>query len=215
ESLDDLVGTVVASIEATGELENTLIIFFSDNGGLSVSEGRNTPATTNAPLRNGKGWLYEGGIREPLLFAGPGVMKGKTCDVPVISNDLRATFLTAAGFEGIELRDGLALNGLLAAPTTSDLPERPLFWHYPHYSNQGGSPGGAVRAGGWKLIERYEDGTLELYHLAKDLSERRDLAARQPEKAEELRRLLSEWRKAVGANMPTPNPNFRGPVIER
>ena len=215
ESMDDLVGTAVGALEETGQLENTLIVFFSDNGGLSVTEGPHTPATTNAPLRNGKGWLYEGGIREPLICAGPGVAAGETCDVPVISNDLRATFLTAAGVEGIDPRDGVALNGLLAEPETATLPGRPLFWHYPHFSNQGGSPGGAVRAGDWKLIERYEDGDLELYNLAKDPSERRDLAGRNAKKANELRATLSAWRREVNANMPTPNPNFRGPVLER
>ena len=221
ESLDDLVGTLVASVEAAGELDNTLIVFFSDNGGLSVSEGPDTPATTNAPLRKGKGWLYEGGVREPLIFAGPGVAAGETCDAPVISNDLRATFLHAAGVREVDPRDGAALNGLLAAPDAADPPTRPLFWHYPHFSNQGGSPGGAVRAGDWKLIQRYETGVLELYDLAGDPAESRDRAADRPDKAEELRALLSNWRRSVGANMPTANPHFTGtvngpgPVLER
>ena len=220
-SLDDLVGTVVGAVEAAGEAENTLIVFFSDNGGLSVSEGPHTPATTNAPLRAGKGYLYEGGIREPLIVAGPGVAAGETCDVPVISNDLRATFLHAAGVEDAAPRDGVALNALLADPHAADPPARPLFWHYPHFSNQGGSPGGAVRDGDWKLIERLETGALELYNLADDPSETRDLAAENPEKAAALRRTLSEWRQAVRANMPTANPAFEGevdgpgPVLER
>ncbi|QDT14950.1 sulfatase [Alienimonas californiensis] len=215
ESLDDLVGTVVDAVERAGESDNTLIVFFSDNGGLSVSEGPHTPATTNAPLRAGKGYLYEGGIREPLIVAGPGVAEGETCDVPVISNDLRATFLSAAGESQIDPRDGASLNSLLAEPTTHEMQPRPLFWHYPHFSNQGGSPGGAVLDGQWKLIERYEDGALELYNLKQDPSETRNLAARQAEKAEELRAKLSAWRQEVRANMPTANPDAPGPVLER
>ncbi|MFH5806711.1 sulfatase [Alienimonas sp. DA493] len=221
ESLDDLVGTVVDAVEQAGELENTLVVFFSDNGGLSVSEGPHTPATTNAPLRAGKGWLYEGGIREPLIVAGPGVAEGKTCDVPVISNDLRATFLTAADVEEVDPRDGVRLNDLLAEPNAPEELPRPLFWHYPHFSNQGGSPGGALRYGDWKLIERYEDGSLELFNLADDPDETRDLAAERPEKAQELRATLSQWRQEVKANMPTANPKFTGtvdgpgPVLER
>ncbi len=215
ESLDDLVGTVVGAVAEAGELDNTLIVFFSDNGGLAVSEGRRTPATTNAPLRAGKGWLYEGGIREPLIVAGPRVAAGRTCDEPVISNDLRATFLSAAGFEDADPRDGFALNGLLVAPDAPASQNRPLFWHYPHFSNQGGAPGGAVRDGDWKLIERYEDGALELYNLTRDPSERRNLAAKNPAKAEELRATLSAWRQEVQANMPAANPNFPGPVLER
>jgi len=217
ESMDDLVGTVIGAAEDAGELENTLVVFFSDNGGLSVTEGKFTPATTNAPLRAGKGWLYEGGIREPLIVAGPGVARGATCDARVISNDLRATFLTAAGFEDVDPRDGRDLTPLLREPGA--VPEafetRKLYWHYPHYANQGGAPGGVVRDGDWKLIQRYEDGALELFNLANDPSERRNLAVKNPEKAEELRAALSEWRQDVQANMPTANPDFPGPVLER
>ncbi|NNJ27981.1 sulfatase [Alienimonas chondri] len=221
ESMDDLVGTVVKSVEDAGELDNTLVVFFSDNGGLAVSEGPKTPATTNAPLRHGKGWLYEGGIREPLIFAGPGVANGETCDVPVISNDLRPTFLHAVGMEDVDLRDGESLADLIESPNAPEELPRPLFWHYPHFSNQGGRPGGAVRYGNWKLIQRYENGVVELYDLYSDPSETRDLAASNPKKADELRALLSAWRKDVKANMPTANPNFTGsvdgpgPVLER
>ena len=219
ESLDDLVGTVVAAVADAGQTGNTLVIFFSDNGGLAVREGSLTPATTNAPLRAGKGWLYEGGIREPLIAAGPGVAAGEVCAAPAISNDLRATLLAAAGIKNVDPRDGLDLSPHLADPAAAlnveNAAGRPLFWHYPHFSNQGGSPGGAVRSGDWKLIERYEDGALELYDLKKDPSEARDLAAKRPEKAEELRALLSAWRVETNANMPTANPAFRGPVLER
>ena len=219
ESMDDLVGTVTGAVEAAGQTGNTLALFFSDNGGLAVAEGRHTPATTNAPLRAGKGWLYEGGIREPLIAAGPGVSNAETCDAPVISNDLRATILAAAGVDA-DPRDGLPLNGLLADP--ADVPEniktRDLFWHYPHFGNQGGRPGGAVRRGDWKLIERYEDGSLELYNLKDDPSESRNLVGyssreRLIPKAEELRAALSGWRKGVNANMPTANPNVGGRVV--
>ena len=212
-SLDDLVGAVVAAVDDAGARENTLIIFFSDNGGLSVREGPLTPATTNAPLRAGKGYLYEGGIREPLIVAGPGVAAGATCDAPAISNDLRTTVLSAAGVAA-DPRDGTDLAPLLADPAAT-LPPRDLFWHYPHFSNQGGSPGGAARSGDWKLIERYETGVLELYDLNADPSETRNLAARRPGKAEELRAKLSAWRESVNANMPAANPRFRGPVLNR
>ena len=224
ESLDDLVGTVLAAVEGAGQTENTLVLFSSDNGGLSVSEGKHTPATTNAPLRAGKGWLYEGGVREPLIAAGPGVAAGETCEARVISNDLRATLLAAAGPAAApaaaDPRDGLPLNELLNAP--GEVPDqfqtRDLFWHYPHFSNQGGSPGGAILRGDRKLIERYEDGSLELYDLKTDPSESRDLLRYRAKpaavaEAEELRAALSAWRRAVNANMPTANPAVRGPVL--
>ena len=219
ESLDDLVGTVVGAVDAAGQTGNTLALFFSDNGGLSVREGPLTPATANAPLRAGKGWLYEGGIREPLIAAGPGVAAGKTCDAAVISNDLRPTLLAAAGVHA-DPRDGLPLNPLLADP--AGVPEewetRDLFWHYPHFSNQGGAPGGAILRGDRKLIERYGDGSLELYDLEADPSESRNLLgyrakAKHVAEAGELRAALSDWRRRVNANMPTANPAVGGRVL--
>jgi arylsulfatase A-like enzyme len=178
----------------------------SDNGGLSTAEGS---PTSNLPLRAGKGWLYEGGIREPLIIKWPGVTKpGSVCDAPVISNDFFPTMLAMAGrpLEPEHHRDGVSLEPLLSGSGKLDRPA--IFWHYPHYGNQGGSPGGAVRVGDWKLIEFYEDMHVELYNLREDIGEKHNLAAKMPEKVAELRKLLHDWRQSVNAAMPTPNPDY-------
>ena len=208
EAVDDSVGRVLKKLEELKVADRTVVIFTSDNGGLSVKEGPNTPSTSNAPLRAGKGYLYEGGIREPLLVRWPGVTKaGSTCDVPVCSVDFYPTVLEMAGVrEGAGAVDGVSLVPLLRQ---AGEPRRDaLYWHYPHYSNQGGRPGGAVRQGQYKLIESYEDGKLELYDLREDVGEANDLARRLPEKTAELHRLLREWRTAVQAQMPSPNPEY-------
>ncbi len=206
ESTDDSVGRVLDTLERLGLADNTIVFFMSDNGGLSTSEGH---PTSNVPLRAGKGWLYEGGIREPMIIRWPGVTKpGSVCSVPVTSTDFYPTILEMAG---LPLRpkqhcDGVSLVPLLRGATS--LPRKAIFWHYPHYGNQGGFPGGAVRCGDWKLIENYEDPHVELYNLRDDISERNDLAPRMPGKAAELKQMLAEWRKAVGAKMPKANPNY-------
>jgi len=172
---------------------------------LSTSEGH---FTSNLPLRAGKGWLYEGGIREPMIIRWPGHTKpGSVCDVPVISTDFYPTMLDMAGLPARPKQhcDGMSITPLLGGD--GKMPDRPLFWHYPHYGNQGGSPGGAVRLGDYKLIEFYEDNHVELYNLADDIGEKNDLAAKMPDKADQLRKLLHDWRKSVDAAMPTPNPN--------
>ena len=218
ESLDDTVGVVLDALDAAGVADETLVVFFSDNGGLAVREGKLTPATTNAPLRAGKGWLYEGGIREPLLVRWPGVVQaGSVSDEPVTSHDLFPTLCAAAGVDpGPAELDGVDLTPLLTGGKAV-LDREALYWHYPHFSNQGGRPGGAVRAGHWKLIERYEDGALELFDLKEDEAETNDLAAEQPGKAAELRSMLSGWRQRLDANMPRPNPDYTGdaqPVLK-
>jgi len=200
ESVDRSVGRILDKLEALGIAEHTAVIFMSDNGGL-------TPVTSNRPLRAGKGTPYEGGIREPLIIKWPGKTRpGSICDTPVISNDFYPTMLEMAG---LPLRprqhcDGVSLVPLLTG--TGSLPRRDLFWHYPHYHRS--PPFGAVRRGRWKLIEFYEDGRCELYDLANDIGETRDLAATHPDKVRELRTALHQWRKAVGAQMPTPNPDY-------
>ncbi len=200
------VGRVLTQLHKLGLETNTIVFFTSDNGGLSTAEGW---PTANLPLRTGKGWPYEGGVREPLLIKWPGVTQpGSICRQPVISVDFYPTILQMAG---LPLRpaqhvDGVSLTPLLQGGT---LPERPLFWHYPHYSNQGGKPGGAVRKGDFKLIEFYEDGKLELYNLRKDIGEKTNLAGQMPDRVKDLHRLLKEWRNAVGAQMPAPNPDYR------
>ncbi|MBU6402757.1 MAG: sulfatase, partial [Verrucomicrobia bacterium] len=210
ESVDDSVGRIVRKLDQLGLTERTVVFFTSDNGGLSVKEGPHTPSTSNAPLRGGKGYLYEGGIREPLLVRWPGkVRRGTVCRVPVCSVDFYPTILGMAGVMPPANRalDGVSLVSLLTQ--SGPLSPRALYWHYPHYSNQGGKPGGAIRDGAFKLIEFYEDHHLELYDLEDDLGETTNLAARMPHQAEEMRRQLAAWRRSVDAQMPTPNPDYR------
>ena len=206
EAMDQAVGRVLRKLEELGLEEHTAVFFTSDNGGLSTSEGH---PTSNFPLRAGKGWLYEGGIREPLLVRWPGVTKaGATCSKAVISTDFYPTILEIAGLEmqGDPRLDGTSLVPLLRGGER--LTREALYWHYPHYGNQGGAPGGAVRAGRWKLIEWYEGDRAELYDLESDLGEKHDLAASHPEKVKELREKLAAWRREVGARMPSANPAF-------
>src|SRR5262249_49356647 len=157
ETLDDSVGRVLAKLEALGLAESTIVIFTSDNGGLHVLEGENTPATRNSPFRAGKGYCYEGGLRVPAIARWSGkIPAGATLDPPTISTDWVPTLLDLAGLPNAGPFDGVSLAGLLLRG--EPLAPRPLFWHFPHYSNQGGRPAGAVREGPWKLIEHYEDG---------------------------------------------------------
>jgi arylsulfatase A-like enzyme len=208
EDLDTHVGMVLDKLDALNLSERTIVIFTSDNGGLSTSEGS---PTSNAPLRAGKGWLYEGGVRVPLIVRFPGVVRpGTTSDQPVISTDYFPTILELCGLKQQPQwhRDGISI--VPALHRSGSLPNRPLFWHYPHYGNQGGVPGGAIRDGDWKLIEFFEDDRVELYNLAADPVERNDLARARPDKARALRQQLAAWRASVGAKMPTPNPNYTG-----
>jgi arylsulfatase A-like enzyme len=204
EEMDQAVDRVLRKIDALGLAERTVVVFTSDNGGLSTSEGS---PTCNLPLRAGKGWNYEGGLRVPWIFRVPGRVKpGSLCDVPVISNDLYPTLLELAG---VTPPPGQAVDAVSLVPLlegTGTIPERPFYWHYPHYSNQGGRPSGALRSGNWKLVEWFENGKVELYDLASDPGEHQDLAAVQPEKAAALHKQLADWRTAVDAQMPTPNP---------
>lgn len=206
--IDAQVGRVLDKLDELKLADNTLVIFTSDNGGLSTSEGS---PTSNAPLRAGKGWVYEGGVRVPLLVRWPGVVKpGTTSNAPVISTDWFPTMLDVAG---APLHPEWHLDGVSLLPLlkqTGSTPERPLYWHYPHYGNQGGRPAGAVRDGDWKLIEFFEDGELELYNIADDPIEAVDLAAKQPERVQQLHAQLKEWRQSVDAKMPTVNPNYTG-----
>lgn len=207
ESMDAAVGVVLDSIDAAGLVENTIVIFFSDNGGLSTSEGH---PTSNLPLRAGKGWLYEGGIREPCIVAAPGVTPpGTECDSPISSNDFLPTMLELCGVVSPDPRplDGRSFVPSLRSPD-EDRGRRALHWHYPHYGNQGGAPSGAIRDGDWKLIEWFENDPVELYDLSSDPGERRNLAVAHPEVADRLREALRAWRTGVDAAMPTPNPDF-------
>jgi arylsulfatase A-like enzyme len=228
ESMDRAVGKVLEALDKAGLADNTAVFFMSDNGGLSTSEGS---PTSNLPLRAGKGWLYEGGIRVPFLVRWPGVTKpGSTCRVPVISTDFYPTILDMAGLtlRPDQHRDGLSLVPLLRGgnslgatdgPPAAQSPETSpthaqrdaLYWHYPHYSNQGGIPGGAIRSGDWKLIERFEDGRVQLYNLADDLGEQTDLADRHPDRVAALRDKLHAWYHIVDAKFLQPHPDGPDP----
>jgi arylsulfatase A-like enzyme len=170
ESLDENVGRLLSALERQGISETTMIIFTSDNGGLSTAEGS---PTTNSPLSEGKGWMYEGGTREPLIIKWPGsTLPGTLCHAPVTSPDLYPTLLEIAGLPLFPEQhcDGNSLVPLLLE--VGQLDPKPIFWHYPHYGNQGGTPGSSVRMGDYKLIEFFEDNHLELYNLREDLGEK-------------------------------------------
>jgi len=203
EAMDSAVGSVLETLERLDLSEDTIICFTSDNGGLSTSEGS---PTSNLPLRGGKGWTYEGGIREPFLIRWPGVTApGSVCETPVIGMDFYPTLLEACGLPAKpdQHLDGISLAPLLREPS-AELEREALYWHYPHYSNQGGIPSGAIRMGDWKLIERFEDGRAHLYHLAEDPGERSDAAARHPEKVAAMRRRLHAWYEEVDAKFLRP-----------
>jgi arylsulfatase A-like enzyme len=205
ESADDSVGQLLRALDESGQAQNTAVIFFSDNGGVRYQARSSKPITSNRPLRAGKGHLYEGGIREPLMIRWPGMTKaGSIIDQPVSSVDFLPWICRLAGAPHSPV-DGVDFSPLLRGET---LRERPLFWHYPHYSDQGGKPSGAVRLGEWKLIEFFEDGRLELFHLPDDPGEQRNLFRREPRRTKQLSELLKDWRAEVRAAMPTPNPGF-------
>ena len=199
EAMDEAVGKVLKQLDDSGVTENTIVIFTSDNGGLSTSEGS---PTSNFPLRGGKGWVYEGGIREPWIVRYPGVTKpGSINEQPICSIDLFPTIATAVGATVEQEIDGV---DLMPALKGEPLADRALYWHYPHYSNQGGIPGGAIRIGDFKLVERYEDGRVHLYNLKDDIGERNDLAEAHPKRVAEMRANLHKWYKTVDAKFLQP-----------
>lgn len=213
KSLDDGVGRILRRLDERGLARRTLVVFASDNGGflgIDRKSGLSVPTTNNAPLRSGKGSLYEGGIRVPLLVRWPGVTPpGKVCDEPVSLADLFPTLLAAAA---LPPAPGRALDGLDLAPLLRDpsarLGRASLFFHYPHYYATT-TPAGAIRAGNWKLLEFFEDGRQELFNLASDPGEETDLATREPDRAAALAAELARWRTEVGARLPRPNPAYR------
>jgi len=203
QSVDESVGRVLKKLEELGVTDDTAIIFMSDNGGLSTLP-RDAP-TCNLPLRAGKGWLYEGGIREPMIIKWPGVVRpGSVCSEPVTSTDFYPTMLQMAG---LPLKPEQHVDGVSLVPLLSGkgkLKRAAVYWHYPHYHGSGSKPSGAVRAGDYKLIEWYENNGVELYNLKDDIGEQNNLAARMPQKAAELQGLLHKWLKQVNATVPTP-----------
>lgn len=202
EAMDQAVGKVLKQLQDSGVADNTIVIFTSDNGGLSTSEGS---PTSNLPLRGGKGWVYEGGIRLPWIVHYPGVTTpGSVNSTPICSIDLFPTLAAAVGAEVKHEIDGV---DLMPALKGEALDRQSLFWHYPHYSNQGGIPGGAIREGDFKLVERYEDGRVHLYNLADDIGEQNDLATQHPERVVEMRDRLHAWYKTVDAKFLQPKNN--------
>ncbi len=208
QSLDESVGRVLKRLEERGIAEETIVIFASDNGGY-INAFRGEPVTSNHPLRSGKGSLYEGGIRVPLIVRWPGhTPAGAIAHEPVITMDLFPTILEMSGLEHDQKTDGVSLAALLENPRAR-LGREGLFWHFPHYYPTT-TPVGAMRSGHWKLLEYFEDDHVELYDLAKDLAEQTDLAAQHPEVARRLRDRLRSWRKEVDAQMPGPNAERMG-----
>ena len=206
ETMDASIGRLRTALAARQLAANTVFVFLADNGGLRFEGKRTEAITSNAPLRAGKGHLYEGGIRVPFVVYWPGVTKpGQVNDQPISSVDILPTLARAAGqplpagVDGIDLAP--ALHGRA-------LKRDALYWHYPHYSNQGGAPGAAIRQGDFKLIHFYEDDRVELYNLREDLGETRNLARRQPAKVRDLRQKLDRWRQQVAAVVPRQNPAY-------
>ncbi len=205
-SLDENIGRVLDTLEEVGKAQDTVVFFTSDNGGLATAEGA---PTCNAPLSEGKGWMYEGGTREPLLVRWPRrIEAGSTCSVPVTSPDYYPTMLEMAGLSPLPEQhcDGVSILPVLDGAERLD--REAIYWHYPHYGNQGGTPGSSVRAGDWKLIEFFEDGRLELYNLREDVSEERDLAEKDPQRVRRMHRMLLDWRREMEAIIPEPNPDY-------
>lgn len=202
EGVDDSVGAVRKALTDLKLDKNTIVIFTSDNGGL-------LPITTNPPFRAGKGSAYEGGVRVPWIVHWPGVTKpGSTSEVPIITCDLYPILVEACGLAvpASHMVDGVNLVGVLMGQSA---PAREaLYWHYPHYHPGGATPYSAIRVGDWRLVEFYETGKLELYHLKDDIGETVDLSARETKRTAQLHARLQEWRKAVGAQLPSPNPAY-------
>jgi arylsulfatase A-like enzyme len=209
ESMDAGVGLVLQALDDAKLADNTVVIFTSDNGGVSSGDGY---ATSSLPFRGGKGRQWEGGIREPFYIYWPGVTNGAdntgaNNPTPVSHIDFFPTLMEMAGvkptvYAGV---DGVSL---VPALRGKSLPERNLFWHYPHYGNQGGEPSAIMRSGDWKLIHYFEDGHNELYNIGLDVGEQNDMAAAEPNRTASMLAELKRWQQSVGAIDPTPNPSF-------
>jgi len=205
EAMDEAVGMVLNKLDELGLTEKTVVCFTSDNGGVSSGDAF---STSNLPYRGGKGRQWEGGILEPYYIKVPGLTApGSTCAVPVTGTDFYPTLLELAGLplNPSQHRDGVSLLPLLQG---GKIQERDLFWHYPHYGNQGGEPSTIIRSGLWKLIHYWEDGRDELYHLGRDRVEQTDLADTQPKQRAALRKKLNQWMDRIGAVPPMLNPAY-------
>ena len=205
ESMDDAIGLVLDALQEAGVAENTIIVFTSDNGGVASGDAF---ATSNLPLRGGKGYQWEGGIREPCFIKIPQLQDAvKQLDYPICGSDFFPTLLSLSQCNLIPEQhiDGIDFSPLFAGET---LPERALYWHYPHYGNQGGEPSSIIRKGDWKLIHYWEDERDELYLLKEDVSEQNDLADQYPEQTKRMRHQLLEWLEECRALRPTPDPAY-------
>jgi arylsulfatase A-like enzyme len=204
ETMDDTVGLLLAKLDELKLAKNTIVIFTSDNGGLHVLEFPDSPSTHNTPFRAGKGFLYEGGLRVPLIVRWPGVVPaGTASDAPVMQQDFVPTLLEACGVKAAGPFDGVSV---LTLWKREAIAKRTMYWHFPHYTNQGGRPGGAIRDGDWKVVENFEDGTAELYNLANDPGEEKDVASSEPARVAAMRKSLAAWRAEMKAQENTPNP---------
>ena len=212
KSVDESLGRIIVKLQEWGLSNNTIIIFMSDNGGLSTLNGRKWAPTSNEPLRAGKGWLYEGGIREPMIIKWQGKVKpASVSDEPVISMDFYPTILEMCS---IPLNPGQHKDGLSLVPILlgrkEHLKRNELHWHFPHYHGSGNTPSSAIRMGNYKLIEYFENSTLELYNLKNDPDEKVSLSNKMPAKTKELHRRLIQWRKNVDAHLPNgDNPDYK------
>ena len=221
ESMDESMGRILSKLEELEIVDHTLVIFYSDNGGMSAANfwdpGRviskeeldKAYSTSNLPLRGGKGWLYEGGIRVPLIIKWPdNGLQAAVCDVPVTSPDFYPTILEILGIQDKEMNsDGVSIVPLLKGKKEID--RDAIYWHFPHYSNHGmQSPGGAVRFGDYKLLEYYETNKVQLFNLKDDMNEQYDLSALEPKKVTELRNMLHNWRENIEAKMMEMNPDY-------
>ena len=227
ESMDKSLGRIMNKLKELELDQNTVVIFYSDNGGMSAAnfyypdreisknELDKAFATSNLPLRGGKGWMYEGGIRVPLIIKWPGKgLQGVVSTVPVTSPDFFPTILEMIGIkqESNDQKDGKSMVPLLMGE--QELDRETIYWHFPHYSNHGNqSPGGAVRSRDFKLLEYYENNTVQLFNLSEDPGEQNDLSAKEPERVNKLRLLLTNWRNKVNAKMMFPNSEYDASAV--
>ncbi|TWT46845.1 sulfatase [Botrimarina hoheduenensis] len=215
EAMDDAVGLVLAALSAQGLSEQTIVVFTSDNGGVASGDGY---ATANLPLRGGKGRQWEGGLRVPLVIALPGVVPAaQRIATPALHSDLYRTLTDLAQLPPSAVANRTDTDSVSLVPSMRGAPAapRPLYWHYPHYGNQGGEPSSIVQRGTWKLIRYHEDGREELYDLSQDRGEQQNLALGQPQRVAELGALLDTWLAETGARQPTANPRYDAALAER
>ena len=207
ETLDDTVGKLLAKLDSLKLADKTVVVFTSDNGGLHVPEGKHARVTHNTPYRAGKGFVYEGGLRIPLIVRWPGhVPANRVVNEPVINTDWVPTLLELTGRPAPAGLDGVSFAAVLTG--RGHAPQQSFFWHFPHYTNQGSRPSGAMRDGDWMFVEYYDDNKVELYKLSADISEGQDLAAKEPGRVATMKAALAAWRKSIDANENKPNPNF-------